>query len=50
MAKGGVGRWNHIFRIACELEADLFNTGLQAPYAIPDRTQRNLLHPKFLCC
>jgi hypothetical protein len=31
MAKGGVDRWNHIFRIACLLEADLFNTGLQAP-------------------
>ena len=30
MAKGGVDRWNHIFRIACVLE-DLFNTGLQAP-------------------
>jgi hypothetical protein len=31
MAKGGLDRWNHIFRIACLLEADLFNTGLQAP-------------------
>jgi hypothetical protein len=31
MAKGGVDRWNHIFRTACLLEADLFNTGLQAP-------------------
>jgi hypothetical protein len=31
MEKGGIDRWNHIFRIACLLEADLFNTGLQAP-------------------
>ncbi|KAJ7878010.1 hypothetical protein B0H14DRAFT_2712387 [Mycena olivaceomarginata] len=28
MAKGGVDRWNSVFRIACLLEADLFNTGL----------------------
>lgn len=30
-AKGGVDRWNFIFRIACQLEAKLFNTGLRAP-------------------
>ena len=30
-AKGGVDRWNYIFGIACQLEARLFNTGLQAP-------------------
>ncbi|KAI6160606.1 hypothetical protein EDD17DRAFT_1600181 [Pisolithus thermaeus] len=28
-AKGGVDQWNHIFNIACMLEAQLFNTGLQ---------------------
>jgi len=41
MAKGGVDRWNHVFRIACMLEADLLNTGLQAPdpyHIIPDGT------------
>jgi len=33
MAKDGVGlnRWNTIFRTACQLEAEVFNTGLQAP-------------------
>jgi len=31
MNKGGVDRWNKIFRTACELEADVFNTGLQTP-------------------
>ena len=32
MKKGGVNdRWNKIFRTACELEADVFNTGLQVP-------------------
>jgi len=31
MSKGGIDKWNHVFRIACLLEADLFNTGLQAP-------------------
>ncbi|KAJ7235013.1 hypothetical protein B0H12DRAFT_1327574 [Mycena haematopus] len=30
-AQGGIDRWNYIFRIACQLEAKLFNTGLQAP-------------------
>ncbi|KAF8145104.1 hypothetical protein K438DRAFT_1992152 [Mycena galopus ATCC 62051] len=29
-AKGGVDRWNYTFRIACLLEAGLFNTGWQA--------------------
>jgi len=40
-AKGGIDRWNYIFRIACQLEAKLFNTGLQAPtpfQIIPDGT------------
>ncbi|KAJ7796428.1 hypothetical protein B0H14DRAFT_3158061 [Mycena olivaceomarginata] len=40
-AKGGVDRWNHIFRIACMLEAELFNTGLKpcTPFQIiPDGT------------
>jgi hypothetical protein len=40
-AKGGIDRWNYIFRIACQLEAKLFNTGLQAstPFQIiPDGT------------
>ncbi|KAJ7885565.1 hypothetical protein B0H14DRAFT_1346388 [Mycena olivaceomarginata] len=27
-AKGGINRWNDTFKIACELEAKLFNTGL----------------------
>ena len=31
MANGGIDRWNRTFRTACRLEADLFNTGLQAP-------------------
>ena len=31
MAQGGVDKWNPIFRIACMLEAKLFNTGLRAP-------------------
>ena len=38
-AKGGVDRWNFIFRIACQLEEKLFNTGLRAPIPfeiIPD--------------
>ncbi|KAF8125682.1 hypothetical protein K438DRAFT_1005370 [Mycena galopus ATCC 62051] len=30
-AKGGIARWNWIFRIACELEAKLFDTGLRPP-------------------
>lgn len=41
MAKGGVDRWNHVFRTACLLEADLFNTGLRPPapyHIIPDGT------------
>ena len=40
-AKGGLDRWNYIFRIACQLEAKLFNTGLQSPtpfQIIPDGT------------
>ncbi|KAF8212915.1 hypothetical protein K438DRAFT_1928097 [Mycena galopus ATCC 62051] len=40
-AKGGVERWNWVFRIACELEAELFNTGVKAPTpfrVIPDGT------------
>ncbi|KIK14317.1 hypothetical protein PISMIDRAFT_688080, partial [Pisolithus microcarpus 441] len=28
-AKGGVDQWNYIFNIACMLEAQLFDTGLQ---------------------
>ncbi|KAJ7039977.1 hypothetical protein C8F04DRAFT_1391981 [Mycena alexandri] len=35
MAKGGVDRWNSVFRIACLLEADLFNTGLNAGLHAP---------------
>ncbi|KAJ7876337.1 hypothetical protein B0H14DRAFT_3543761 [Mycena olivaceomarginata] len=34
-AKGGIDRWNYIFNIACHLEAQLFNTGLQAPTPFP---------------
>ncbi|KAF8153715.1 hypothetical protein K438DRAFT_1987423 [Mycena galopus ATCC 62051] len=40
-ANGGIARWNYIFRIACQLEAKLFNTGLQSPtpfQIIPDGT------------
>ena len=38
-AKGGLERWNYIFRMACQLEAKLFNTGLHPPtpfQIIPD--------------
>ncbi|KAJ7722685.1 hypothetical protein B0H16DRAFT_346841 [Mycena metata] len=38
-ANGGVKKWNTIFRIACKLESDIFNTGMRAPAAfqiIPD--------------
>ncbi|KAF7306288.1 Heme oxygenase-like protein [Mycena indigotica] len=40
-AQGGLDRWNYIFRIACGLERDLFDTGLAAPAPyniIPDGT------------
>ncbi|KAI6107725.1 hypothetical protein EV401DRAFT_429959 [Pisolithus croceorrhizus] len=40
-AKGGVDQWNHIFNIACMLEAQLFDTGLQRHTVfriIPDGT------------
>ncbi|KAJ7765234.1 hypothetical protein B0H16DRAFT_414896 [Mycena metata] len=30
-AKGGVDQWNWTFNIACHLESQLFNTGLNAP-------------------
>ncbi|KAJ7733957.1 hypothetical protein B0H16DRAFT_157937 [Mycena metata] len=30
-AKGGVDHWNWTFNIACNLESQLFNTGLRAP-------------------
>ncbi|KAJ7740814.1 hypothetical protein B0H16DRAFT_1757534 [Mycena metata] len=30
-AKGGVDQWNWTFNIACHLESQLFNTGLDAP-------------------
>ncbi|KAG6819745.1 hypothetical protein H0H93_009092 [Arthromyces matolae] len=30
-AKGGVDRWSAIFRTACQLEINIFNTGLRAP-------------------
>ncbi|KAF8201902.1 hypothetical protein K438DRAFT_1758169 [Mycena galopus ATCC 62051] len=39
--KGGLDRWSWVFRIACQLEAKLFNTGLKAPTpfrVIPDGT------------
>ncbi|KAF8153689.1 hypothetical protein K438DRAFT_362417 [Mycena galopus ATCC 62051] len=31
MARSGMDRWSDIVRKACELEAQIFNTGLQAP-------------------
>ena len=31
MAKGGVNRWNETFKIACEHEASIFDTGMQHP-------------------